>query len=194
MKSLKNYLGKTSGVYGVLHALGCPTCGLLGLALMSGVTLHPSITNLVEKPHEIITHHVFEPAWNKILKDDGSEGNRPYHSCSSCSDHYEFKGSFEEIVESEQTNLPIGNNNEENPRESRHGKEHAHTHYRAETMLSKKSSGSTQKISREERVHRYAHTSADVTGWGALSGFLVFSARKYYLKRKDKKDCSCGNH
>lgn len=165
MKSLKSYLGKASGAYGILHAIGCPYHGLLALALKTGLVLHPNVTKVVEMPHELVTHHVFEPAWNRILKDDSSEKSHSHHSCSTCSDHYHFKGSFEDLLESENPNYDSENISKQDQKESRH-----------------------------QRVHRYAHNTSDITGWAAFLGFMGFSARKYYLKRKDKKDCSCGNH
>ena len=161
MKSLKNYLGKASGVYGILHAIGCPYHGLLGLALKSGMVLHPSVTKVVELPHEIATHHVFEPAWNLVLKkDENSEPEK--HFCGSC-DTYHFKGSFQEALSSKDLEFKI------------------------ET---------TSPETRHERVHRYAHTTSDVTGWAAFLGFLGFTGYRFIKRRKNsfEEDCPCENH
>ena len=66
----REILKKSTGAYGILHALGCPMHGALGLALKLGIIGLPGpIISTLQAPHDFVSHKLFEPAYRFVLNE-----------------------------------------------------------------------------------------------------------------------------
>lgn len=81
---MEKSLSKIGKYYGIAHAVGCPSHGLVGLALKLGLALPLGLTTLLQYPHDLITHKIFEPAWRYVLNEGTSKGS----SCDHNHEHH----------------------------------------------------------------------------------------------------------
>jgi hypothetical protein len=65
----KKFFYRFSGLYGIVHAIGCPYHGLLGLFILMGLFIPASIVSIAQYPHSIVSERLIEPVFKSILNE-----------------------------------------------------------------------------------------------------------------------------
>ncbi len=76
---MNNKARKLSNFYGIAHALGCPSHGLAGILLKTGLLLPASALAVLRAPHEVVEEYVVKPPIEYVLRDSHNYEERAEH-------------------------------------------------------------------------------------------------------------------